>query len=141
MRSRYDDVNNITSPFPFASFLQLYSHFSSNMPLHRRPQSECTSAGRVTARLLLSFLALSTPIAASSRQQEPDPILPPQLSQPDAPHPSGKEHAFVGLDGSLYRCVLTLTIRHYAMFSSTETSTAPPYIGGTTLYRTNRRYG
>ncbi|KAN0103279.1 autophagy protein atg15 [Hyaloscypha variabilis] len=62
------------------------------MPLHRKPHPKCTSTGRVTARLLLSFLALSTPIAASI--QEPNPILPPLLSQPASPTPAGKEHAF-----------------------------------------------
>jgi len=69
------------------------------MPVHRHPHPKCTSAGRVTARLLLSFLALSTPIGAfpdSSRQQrEPNHILPPFLSQPEAPSHSGKEHVFV----------------------------------------------
>jgi hypothetical protein len=123
-------------------------HFSStiftrclNMPLHRKPHPECTSAGRVTARLLLSFLALSSPIAASTRQQQPDPILPPLLPQPNVPTSSSKEHAFVSLNISVCSCVLTLRCRHYDMFSSMETSTAPPSTEGTTFQRTNHHYG
>lgn len=127
--------------FPSIS-LQHLSHLSFKMPLHRQPHPTCTSAGRVTARLLLSFLSLS-PIAAStsSRQQEPNPILPPLLSQPEVPTPSGKEHAFVSMTAYLCSCMLTLKNRLYDMFSSMETSTAPPYIGGTIFRRMNHHYG
>ncbi|KAH6715469.1 Alpha/Beta hydrolase protein [Leptodontidium sp. MPI-SDFR-AT-0119] len=69
------------------------------MKLQRQPHPKCTSAGRVTAGLLLSFLALSTPIAgasdaASQQQQEPIPILPPYLSQPGVPTSRNDEHVF-----------------------------------------------
>jgi hypothetical protein len=67
------------------------------MPVHHQPHPRCTSAGRVTARTLLSFLALSTPIVASSARQQQDliPILPPLLSEPETQQPSGRDHVFV----------------------------------------------
>jgi hypothetical protein len=68
------------------------------MPTHRQPK--CTSAGRVTSRMLLSFLLLSTPIAASGgdsarQQQQPIPILPPLPSTPQIQTPGSNEHVFV----------------------------------------------
>lgn len=68
------------------------------MPTHRQPK--CTSAGRVTSRMLLSFLLLSTPITASGgdsarQQQQPLPILPPSLATPQIQDPGSNEHVFV----------------------------------------------
>jgi hypothetical protein len=68
------------------------------MPMHRHPK--CTSAGRVTSRMLLSFLLLSTPIAASGgdsarQQQQPLPILPPLPAAPQIQNPGANEHVFV----------------------------------------------
>ncbi|TVY26389.1 putative lipase [Lachnellula hyalina] len=67
------------------------------MPIHR--QSRCTSAGRVTSRMLLSFLLLSAPIAASGgdlarQQQHPAPILPPIPATPLIQDPGRNEHIF-----------------------------------------------
>lgn len=65
------------------------------MSLHTHSPSRCSSAGRVTALLLLSFLALSTPIAASTnQQQQPIQLLPPFLAEPQAPSHKDKEHVF-----------------------------------------------
>ncbi|RAL60148.1 hypothetical protein DID88_000773 [Monilinia fructigena] len=65
-----------------------------------RSSTTCSSAGRVTAQLLLSFLALSTPISASDsihHQQQPLlPILPPPPSLPKSDNqqdPAG-DHVF-----------------------------------------------
>ncbi|KAF8865804.1 alpha/beta-hydrolase [Acephala macrosclerotiorum] len=66
------------------------------MPFRRHQHSECTSAGRVTAQLLLSFLALSTPTVAShaARQQAVLPIVGPFLPQPQLPSARNNEHVF-----------------------------------------------
>ncbi|CZT05331.1 related to starvation induced protein PSI-7 [Rhynchosporium graminicola] len=68
------------------------------MKLQRKALPKCTSAGRVTAGLLLSFLALSSPItaaseAASQQEQAPIPILPPSLT-PDILISRKGEHVF-----------------------------------------------
>ncbi|KAH9900626.1 Alpha/Beta hydrolase protein [Xylariomycetidae sp. FL2044] len=65
------------------------------MITRKRPVSTCTSAGRVTAQLLLSFLALSaTPTAASLSDRgvflEDSPILSPLVPEPPQP----AEHTF-----------------------------------------------
>lgn len=63
---------------------------------HRPLSPKCHSAGRVTAGLLLSFLALTTPITASAsyKQQDPIPILNPFPSTPEYQHPSDNKHVF-----------------------------------------------
>ncbi|KAH8683347.1 Alpha/Beta hydrolase protein [Tricladium varicosporioides] len=67
------------------------------MPQHR--QLKCTSAGRVTSNMLLSFLLLSIPITASAsdsspQQQHPIQLLPPLPSPPQAGGPGNNEHVF-----------------------------------------------
>ncbi|KAG9235381.1 Alpha/Beta hydrolase protein [Amylocarpus encephaloides] len=65
--------------------------------MHHRP-SRCTSAARVTSRLLLSFLLLSTPLTASrgdsSHPQQHIPILPPLPSPPQTRTPTSRDHVF-----------------------------------------------
>ncbi|KAK6610795.1 hypothetical protein H4I96_02393 [Botrytis cinerea] len=64
--------------------------------------TSCSSTGRVTAHLLLSFLALSTPISASDsthqqqqKQQQPIlPILPPLIPELNAGQDSAGNHVF-----------------------------------------------
>ncbi|KAI0128559.1 Alpha/Beta hydrolase protein [Xylariales sp. AK1849] len=63
----------------------------------KRPASTCTSAGRVTAQLLLSFLAISAPPANATRPDQPaqavigdSPIFPPLIPEPPQP----AEHTF-----------------------------------------------
>ncbi|KAI1335543.1 Alpha/Beta hydrolase protein [Xylariaceae sp. FL0016] len=64
------------------------------IPRRKRPGSACNSAGRVTAQLLLSFLAISaSPAAATIASSEafpPDPILSPLVPEPPQP----AEHTF-----------------------------------------------
>ena len=59
----------------------------------------CTSAGRVTAQLLLSFLAFSpTPVdAARSPRSDEQAVLPfqPDFFNPSPEPPSPAEHVFV----------------------------------------------
>ncbi|KAF7862795.1 uncharacterized protein EAF02_010344 [Botrytis sinoallii] len=67
-----------------------------------KSSTSCSSAGRVTAQLLLSFLALSTPISASDsthqrqqQQQQPIlPILPPLIPESDPGQDSAGNHVF-----------------------------------------------
>jgi hypothetical protein len=101
-----------TSSIPSQQYFHL--SFSSSlvsdslkMPVHRQPPAKCTSAGRVTARLLLSFLALSAPIAASAndqlrQQQQPIPILAPFPSEPQRRTPQSGQHVFVGGNAFYY---------------------------------------
>ncbi|KAI6092448.1 alpha/beta-hydrolase [Hypoxylon rubiginosum] len=60
----------------------------------KRPGSTCNSAGRVTAQLLLSFLAVSSPVAASIQNSGaffPDtPLITPLIPEPPQP----AEHTF-----------------------------------------------
>ncbi|KAM0195305.1 hypothetical protein ACHAPC_000497 [Botrytis cinerea] len=64
--------------------------------------TSCSSTGRVTAHLLLSFLALSTPISASDsthqqqqKQQQPIlPIFPPLIPELNAGQDSAGNHVF-----------------------------------------------
>ncbi|TAQ86658.1 hypothetical protein B7494_g5009 [Chlorociboria aeruginascens] len=66
------------------------------MAVRRQSHPECVSAGRVTAQLLLSFLALSSPITASidPSQQYPLPLLPPLPSDSNPQAHSSNEHIF-----------------------------------------------
>lgn len=70
---------------------------------NRQASERCNSAGRVTARLLLSFLALSTrsnaALTGASYHDQPIPILPlPQLPiQPGVQLPSDHAQVFVRL--------------------------------------------
>ncbi|PBP18494.1 autophagy related lipase [Diplocarpon rosae] len=66
------------------------------MRVHGQTSPTCTSAGRVTAGLLLSFLALSTPISAvhDSASQQSTPLLPPFISSPETSSPRTKDHLF-----------------------------------------------
>ncbi|CAL3965808.1 unnamed protein product [Diplocarpon coronariae] len=66
------------------------------MRVHGQTSPTCTSAGRITAGLLLSFLALSTPITAvhESASHQPPPLLPPFISPPEAPTPRTRDHLF-----------------------------------------------
>lgn len=122
---------NTLSLLTSSSFPYLLQIPSANMPRHTHEQSRCSSAGRVTASLLLSFLALSTPIAASTNQQhKPIPILPPYLSEPQAPSPKYKDHLFVRFLAVFMPEILTEIHRHYGMSSIMETSTDRLYIGG-----------
>jgi hypothetical protein len=90
----------LSFPSPLASSL--------NLPEKMRHKSSprCSSAGRVTAQLLLSFLALSTPISASThKQQQPiSPFLPPSIPEADRQPDSNGDHVFVGF------CLLILCI-------------------------------
>ncbi|KAJ5033543.1 uncharacterized protein L3040_008656 [Drepanopeziza brunnea f. sp. 'multigermtubi'] len=73
--------------------MRLYKDTSHSLP-------PCTSVGRVTAGLLLSFLALSSPIAASAEprgpnqhhQQQQTPILSPLIPPPEVSAPRAKDH-------------------------------------------------
>lgn len=65
-----------------------------------RASATCTSAGRVTAKLLLSFLALSpSPISAAGQAGPDAQLVLPIDSPPIAPlipeHPTPAEHTFV----------------------------------------------
>ncbi|PQE30724.1 hypothetical protein CJF32_00005901 [Rutstroemia sp. NJR-2017a WRK4] len=64
--------------------------------MRHKSSLRCSSAGRVTAQLLLSFLALSTPISASThKQQQPiSPFLPPSIAEPDRQPDSSGDHVF-----------------------------------------------
>jgi lipase ATG15 len=67
------------------------------MHIRKKPHAICHSTGRVTAGLLLSFLALSNPSVASAaqKQQQPLPILNPVPSIPDNKPISSAGHVFV----------------------------------------------
>jgi hypothetical protein len=69
----------------------------TKMHIRKKPHAICHSAGRVTAGLLLSFLALSNPSVASAaqKQQQPLPILNPVPSIPDNKPISSAGHVFV----------------------------------------------
>lgn len=123
---------SLLNPSSFLTCYYLLPISSANMPRHTYEQSRCSSAGRVTASLLLSFLALSTPIAASTNQQQkPVPILPPYLSEPQAPSHKHKDHLFVRFFVIFKpERLLTEVDRHYGMYSIMETSTDRLYIGG-----------
>lgn len=115
------------------------------MPVHHQPHPRCTSAGRVTARTLLSFLALSTPIVAFSARQQQDliPILPPLLSEPETQQPSGRDHVFVSsvtFHTTLMFANYPIT-RHYDMYSTMETSTDLQLTRGSTSRSPHHRYG
>ena len=121
---------------------------SLTMPLPRQPFSKCTSAGRVTARLLLSFLALSAPIAASAndqlrQQQQPIPILAPFPSEPQTRTPQSGEHVFVGWIPFLLQTQGTnyITIRHYGTSSIMATSIDQQYTRGSTSRKAPRQCG
>ena len=87
---------------PYSSLFYQYRPTTIlNMALHRHPSPRCHSAGRVTAKLLLSFLALSPPTAASAsyqQQHHPVPLLPPFPGRPELQIPSNNEHVFVSLN-------------------------------------------
>src|SRR4051812_16694072 len=67
-----------------------------------RRRNRCTSAGRVTAKLLLSFLAAAaTPVhAAVGNRADGQAVLPlttsPILPLPNPEPPAPAEHVFVG---------------------------------------------
>lgn len=67
--------------------------------MRHKSSTTCSSAGRVTAQLLLSFLALSTPISAldSTHQQQQQPIfpiLPPFIPESQNRQDSAGDHVF-----------------------------------------------
>ncbi|KAF6843772.1 hypothetical protein CMUS01_01782 [Colletotrichum musicola] len=67
------------------------------MKLKLGKRGECTSAGRVTAQLLLSFLAVSPALASvGEASHDEQAVLPPPgpLLPPSAPEPDSVEHLF-----------------------------------------------
>lgn len=84
---------------------------SCSMSLDRPASWMCTSAGRVTARLLLSFLALSATTAASvddgsirhdNNGFDQTPLLPPSFVEPGVRDPSDAIHTFVSFLASIH---------------------------------------
>lgn len=70
------------------------------LPRRKAPGATCTSAGRVTAQLLLSFLALSgSPLAAAGKAGPDAQLVIPVDAAPIAPlipePPPPAEHVFV----------------------------------------------
>jgi hypothetical protein len=109
-------------------FCLLLPTTSPNMALHRHTSPRCHSAGRVTAKLLLSFLAVSAPTAASAsyqQQHQPIPILSPFPGQPEPQTPLNNEHVFVSLNKVRVEAtyILTLQRSHYGMCSIMESRT------------------
>ncbi|KAH8195021.1 hypothetical protein TruAng_010811 [Truncatella angustata] len=69
------------------------------MARKRTSRLDCTSAGRVTAQLLLSFLAVSTTTHATPDQRAQvafgdSPVLSPFIPEPDLEPPPPAEHTF-----------------------------------------------
>jgi lipase ATG15 len=84
---------------PFIYFLSIRVISANTMPHNRRRASRrCTSAGRVTAQVLLSFLAISPPpgvIATPSIHVNAAAVLPPIPILPSNPEPPiPTEHTF-----------------------------------------------
>ena len=100
-----DTIRFVTPPLNDAPYFSLFClHMPTtipNMALHRHHSPRCHSTGRVTAKLLLSFLALSPSTVASAsyqQQHQPIPILPPFPGRPEPQTPSNNEHVFVSLN-------------------------------------------
>lgn len=109
---------NNTSRFQnsFLSFVFSVHYFSKMRHSSKSSTTSiCSSAGRVTAQvLLLSFLALSTPISASDSihpQQQPIfPIIPPPIPESNTRKDPAGDHVFVNL--SIYRVVSIMLMVH-----------------------------
>lgn len=150
-------MSETTSPLPttFQHSLLILSlafyvslNFLNNfmMRLHREPRSKCTSAGRVTSRLLLSFLFLSTPVTSTRdqlrQQQHQIPIFAP--STPEQPHkaPQNNEHIFVGWHGSLHiDSRNNLRFSHYGMCTTMATWIGRLYTADTMFRSLSRQCG
>src|SRR5436305_1638977 len=82
-----------TNDFPF-----------HNMKVRRMEDRRCFSPSRVTANLLLSFLALSTPSQARDQAPINSPIAIPPLVPGIEPSAPNSYHDFVRIPGFLIVC-------------------------------------
>lgn len=77
----------------------------------RGADTRCTSAGRVTAHLLLSFLTLapSPAFAAGHSRSDDQAVLPiqPDFFSPSPEPPPPAEHVFVSLSRSPFSLVIS----------------------------------
>jgi hypothetical protein len=116
---------------------------SSKMPLKRKSPQKCHSTAAVTAGFLLSFLALSTPIAATASHQQPSllPVLNPLPFTPESPESTNNEHVFVCFIHILWGSkILTYLSRRYATSSTTGFRTLP-FTRDSTSRHPARQYG
>jgi hypothetical protein len=110
-----------------------------NMKVRRAESWRCFSPSRVTANLLLSFLALSTPSQARDQAPINSPIAIPPLVPGGEPSDQNSYHDFVRILGFLVICT-KLTARLFATYSTMEPTEIRVSTNASTSTQT-RRYG